>query len=257
MSTECNDIRAELESWYKQASEGYLHVNLQETITELLSTAFGYHILQLGVCRGMPLFGDCSINHRVYCAEQGGEGIDLQARGDELPLDSDSVDVVIVHHSLEFSTNPHQTLREAQRVLTPQGHLLVVGINPVSLLGVATRMRGLSSNSLWYSHQALSERRLSDWLGLLGCEVQSRTHLYGIPPTGKGRLREWLIRADQWLRRRNLPLGGLYVLHAVKQVAAIHRPQRVLRRRERLIGLATPAATPRAGAAAREGDVAA
>jgi SAM-dependent methyltransferase len=257
MSADCSDIRTELESWYTQATGGYLLNSLRQTTAELLSTAFGYHILQLGACRGLPLFDDCTINHRVYCSEQGGDGVDLLARSQELPLDSDSVDVVIAHHCLEFASNPHQVLREIQRVLTPQGHLLVVGINPASLLGVSNQLRGLSSRSMWYSHQAISERRLIDWLGLLGCEVQARSHLYAVPPIGSGRLREWLTRCDSWASERNLPLGGLYVVHAIKQVSALHRPGRIRPRRERLIGLATPAAASCAGAASREGDAAA
>lgn len=257
MSADFNDIQAELETWYTQTAREHLLSGMREAVSEFLSTAFGYHILQLGACRGLPLFNDCVINHRIYCCEQGGEGVDLLARGQELPLDSDSIDVVIAHHCLEFTSTPHQVLREIQRVLTPQGHLVVIGINPASLLGISTQIRGLSSRSLWYSHQPVSERRLVDWLGLLGCEVQARRRLYSVPPVGTGRLRQMLTRCDQWASRRNLPVGGLYIVHAIKQVSALNRPGRVRRRRGRLIGLAAPAAAPRTGVASREGDAAA
>ena len=254
MGTECSDIRGELESWYRRENGRYLLQCARENLGDILDTSFGYHILQLGVTAGHPLFEASPINHRIYAGERPGPDINLLARGDELPLESDSVDLVIVHHGLEFTDNPHQVLREVQRVLTPQGHLLVIGFNPYSLHGLSTLVRGLRKRSLWHAHQPVSENRLSDWLRLLGCEVQSRTRLYAVPPLGRGRLRRWLSRSDAWCNRYNLPLGGLYITHAIKQVSALHRPQRLKPRRARLIGLAAPAAAPRAGSAAREGD---
>lgn len=78
-----------------------------------------------------------------------------------------------------------------------------------------------------------------------------------VTPVGKGRLRRWLTRCDTWGNDYNLPLGGLYIVHAIKQVSALHRPQRLRPRRERLIGIAAAAPAPRTGTAAREGDTAA
>jgi SAM-dependent methyltransferase len=254
MGTECSDIRHQLESWYGQEGGLYLLQSTRDVLSGLLDTSFGYHILQLGVTRGHPLFTSSPINHRIYTTGAAGEGVTLLSRDDELPLESDSIDAVIAHHSLEFAENPHQVLREMQRVLTPQGHLLIIGFNPWSLHGLSARLRGLRRSSLWHAHQPVSENRLGDWLRLLGCEVQSRTRLYAVPPVGSGRLRNWLTRSDTWCNRHNLPVGGLYITHAIKQVSALHRPQRLRPRRPRLIGLAAPAAAPRAGTASREGD---
>jgi SAM-dependent methyltransferase len=247
MSSECIDILAELESWYASENGEYLLENTREALQGLLDTSFGYHILQLGIVRGQPLYDSSPINHRIYAADSGGDGIGLVTRADELPLDSDSVDTVIAHHGLEFAPNPHQVLREIQRVLTPQGQLLIIGFNPYSFMGINTYLRGLSGKSLWHQHNPVSESRLTDWLHLLGCEVRGSTRLYGVPPVGGGRLRQWLSNCDAWSSRHNLPGGGLYIMHAIKQVSALNRPRRQLRlRSERLIGLAVPkpSATP-------------
>lgn len=246
MKADCIDILTELESWYARENGQYLLESTRKAVQESLDTSFGYHILQLGVTGGRPLCHSSPINHRIYVADRPGEGVDLVADADELPLDSDSIDTVIAHHCLEFAPNPHQVLREIQRVLTPQGQLLVVGFNPYSLLGINTYLRGLSRQSLWHQHRPVSENRLTDWLHLLGCEVQDTVRLYGMPPVGSGKLRQWLVRSDAWCQRNNLPVGGLYILHAIKQVSAVHRPRNLLRSRgERLIGLvAKPAAAP-------------
>lgn len=265
---ECIDILTELESWYARESSQYLLQATRHAVQDLLDTSFGYHILQLGVKGEQPLFESSPINHRIYAADRPTEGVAVVAHADELPLDSDSIDTVIAHHCLEFAANPHQVLREIQRVLTPQGQLLVVGFNPYSLLGASSYLRGLSSKSLWHRHQPVSENRLTDWLHLLGCEVQDKIRLYSVPPAGRGKLREWLVHSDAWCQRNNLPIGGLYILHAIKQVSAQHRPRGLLRSRsERLIGLvpkpaATPSPTPVTPApqrrqAFRQGDVAA
>ena len=129
-------------------------------------------------------------------------------------------------------------MREIQRVLTPQGRLLLICFNPWSLKGIAARSSGALRHPLWSSYQPLSQGRLTDWLNLLGCEVQNSMHLYGIPVAGSGRVRRFLERADQFTARHNLPLGGVFILHATKQVAGVHPRRRLsLTRPERLVGL--------------------
>ncbi|SRR6056297_818232 len=259
MQSESSELLSELETWYGGANGRYLLDATRETLQPLLETAFGYHILELGVQVGQPLCLGSRINHHIICSEQARAGPGLIARAQELPLESDSVDVVIAHHCLEFAGNPHQALREIQRVLTPQGQVLVIGFNPFSLHGVASRLRARLGHRLWRGHRPVSERRLTDWLHLLGCEVQEVFRLYGVPPLGSGRLRAGLTRCDAWTARHNLPMSGLYILHATKQVAGMTRTRRLQKSRtERLIGLVpkpAPAPTPTPRALSRKTSV--
>ena len=253
MRHDCIDILTELECWYALDKGQYLLEATRDAVQDLLDTSFGYHILQLGVSGGRPLCLGSPINHRLFCAERPGEGVGLVAEPEELPLESDSVDAIIAHHGLEFAANPHQVLREIQRVLTPQGQLLVVGFNPYSLLGCNTRLRGMMRDPLWSNHRPVSEHRLTDWLHLLGCEVIETRWLYALPPVGRGRVRDMVGRGDRWAAQHNLPFGGIYVLHATKQVAGRNRPrQPLLARSKSLIGLvpkpaAVPTPSPRSG----------
>jgi SAM-dependent methyltransferase len=239
MSAQRSDISTELESWYARENGRYLLHSASERLAGMLDTSFGYHLLQLGPGRGFELLDASPINHRVICAEQSSERVGLLSRLEELPLESDSIDALVAHHSLDFCDNPHQALREMQRVLTPQGHLIIIGFNPYSLLGLTTRLQGMAGNGLWQNHRKLSEHRLSDWLHLLGCEVQECSRLYSLPPVGPGRLRHWLASSDNWCASHNLRSGGLYIMHAIKQVRGLHRPQ-LVSRRPRLIDLAVP-----------------
>ncbi len=245
MSNESHQISRGLESWYGRKNGQYLLTSIRQSLEPTLDVSFGYHILQMAVAPGYELYDRSPINHRVYCADQRAPNVSLVARADELPLESDSVDTIIAHHSLEFGPNPHNVLREMQRILAPQGHLLIVGFNPYSLFGAATRLRGLSRKSLWHQHNPVSKRRLTDWLHLLGCEVQSCSNIYGLPPVGSARVHALLARCDSWSNDHNLPTGGVYVLHAIKQVSAMNKPRLRLRERgERLIGLAVPKPKP-------------
>ena len=253
MEAQFSDISPQLESWYATDNGRYLLLQLEETLAGLLDTSFGYHLLQLSPWGGPLLCAASPINHHVVCSPLALEGVDLVAEWEELPLESDSVDALVAFHCLEFSSNPHQVLREMQRVLTPQGRLVIVGFNPYSLLGLGQRLRGLARSVLWQQHRPLSENRVADWLHLLGCEVESRQRLYSLPPFGSGRVRSVLEQGDRWCARYNLAMGGLYLLHAIKQVGGINRPQ-LSRRRARLIDLAVPkpaavpSPTPLAGA---------
>jgi len=241
MKREMDDIFIELESWYSGGNGPYLLEALQNSLQTSLDTAFGYHILQLGVTRQHPLFDRSPIHHRIYAAQQAGEGIGLVTNSGELPFESDSIDILIAHHCLEFESDPHQALREMQRVLAPQGHLLIIGFNPYSVFGGAVYLKGLLRNSLWRHHKPVSSGRLADWLQLLGCEPQDCAHLYAIPPLGGAKMRGLMSRCDNWLRSHNAPVGGLYVLHAVKQVSGLTRPRRrALLGREPLMGLTVP-----------------
>jgi len=238
MSRQFTDIFTQLESWYATDRGQYVLMQARELLQTRLDTAFGYHILQLSPLRGVDLIAGSRINHRIYGGTFHGDHVGLLCEPDELPLESDSVDVVVAQHSLELADNPHQVLREIQRILTPQGHLLLIGFNPFSFRGLNTRVRGLSRKSVWHGYSPVGHSRLTDWLHLLGCEVRGTSFLYCVPPVGRGRIREWLEHCDCWCGKHNLPLGGLYVVHAVKQVAALNRPRNALRRRrERLIGL--------------------
>ena len=241
MSSESPNISSQLESWYQRKNGGYLLASLRQALQPILDISFGYHILQMGVATGYQLYGQSTINHRIYTAEQPGPGVNLVTHSDELPLESDSIDTLIAHHSLEFGPNPHSVLREMQRVLAPQGHMLIVGFNPYSLLGAGASLGRITGNTLWRAQHPVSRHRLTDWLHLLGCEVQSCSHVYGLPPVGGKKLHALLTQGDAWSTSHNLPTGGLYVLHAIKQVSALNKPRLRLRERgERLIGLAVP-----------------
>ena len=153
--------------------------------------------------------------------------IALHCDFDALPFDSASLDLVVLPHALEFARDPHLALREVERVLVPEGRVVIVGFNPSSLWGIRQRVghwrRRLWSRSgrglfLPSAGEFMRYRRLRDWLRLLSFEVEAGRFGCYRPPLAASR---WLTRFE-WMERageRWWPVfGAVYFVVAVKRV---------------------------------------
>jgi SAM-dependent methyltransferase len=104
---------------------------------------FGYHALQLGLPEidalrenRMPLRFCAADRQLEVGAEKGQRRVAIINRYDELPFATHSIDLVVMPHILEFAPDPHQVLREVERVLVPEGHVVITGFNPASMWGL-------------------------------------------------------------------------------------------------------------------------
>lgn len=162
--------------------------------------------------------------------------VSLHCDFDALPFDSQSLDLVVLPHALELARDPHLALAEVERVLMPEGKVVIVGFNPASLWGLrqhggrlVERFGGRSRDGLFLptAGDFIGYRRLRDWLRLLSFEVEAG-HFGCYRPA---------LRSQQWLARwgwmealgdRWWPVfGAVYMLVAVKRVRGM-----------RLVGLA-------------------
>ncbi|MGA2551679.1 MAG: methyltransferase domain-containing protein [Burkholderiaceae bacterium] len=138
---------------------------------------------------------------------------------EELPFAAQSVDLLVLPHALEFADDPHQVLREVERVLIPEGQVVITGFNPVSLWGLRqTFGRVVDRPFLPRAGQFLGLPRLKDWLKLLGFEVnRGRFGCYRPPFRSEkwmGRLGFMEYSGDRWW-----PIcGAVYMISAVKRV---------------------------------------
>ncbi|MET0004908.1 MAG: class I SAM-dependent methyltransferase [Candidatus Thiodiazotropha sp.] len=143
-------------------------------------------------------------------------GIDLQADSHHLPLASDSVDGVVLPHTLDFTADPHQVLREVERVLIPEGKVLLCGFNPWSQWGLWRLLRLRSATIPWCGH-FFSGKRIQDWFSLLGFELEEVVYLHFRPPVSNSPIMHRLAFMER-LGKRIYPLfGGVYVILAVKR----------------------------------------
>lgn len=138
---------------------------------------------------------------------------------DQMPLETGSVDFLVLHHVLEFSEDPHAVLREASRVLSPQGHLLLIAFNPYSLFGLRKSMQLILRKTIPWAHHSLSRGRVTDWLRLMNCEPLNVAFGFYSFPLQSNRLLKYSQSIDSMLSRFGLAGGGFYVVHASKNVA--------------------------------------
>jgi SAM-dependent methyltransferase len=135
----------------------------------------------------------------------------------QLPLASQSVDLLALPHTLEASGDPHRVLREAERVLRPEGQVVISGFNTLSLWRLRQSIAGREPAAPW-DGRFIGLLRLKDWLGLLGFELNGGRFGCYAPPFRRA---EWLARfrfMEQAGERWWPILGGVYVVRAVKRV---------------------------------------
>ncbi len=221
-----------MHDWLQTPAGRYLLDWERAQLDACVADIFGYHALQLGV---PELDGLCAnrMPHRWVATQAMDAPQDLPVAAavlcdfSALPFPAASLDLVLLPHTLEFSIDPHATLREVERVLVPEGRVVICGFNPTSLWGLAQR-RGHLYRRLCFGRLFLPDGgeflgywRLRDWLRLLGFEVE--TGEFGCYRPG--------VTSERWLRRfewmdragaRWWPiLGAAYFLVAVKRVRGV------------------------------------
>ena len=247
-----------LQDWFQTPPGRYLLAWERAQFDSTVADIFGYHALQLGLpeldalrANRMPhrwlatgmlpglapavLDGTQENPHRLRAS--------LMADFAALPFSEHSLDLVVLPHALELNVDPHAALREVERVLVPEGRVVISGLNPASLWGLRQRRahfyRRFGAGELYLPEAgaAIGYWRMRDWLRLLGFEVEAgRFGCYRPAVSSEKWLQrfEWMDRAgDRWWPI----LGAVYFLVAVKRVRSM-----------RLVGPAWKAVPSRAGA---------
>lgn len=215
-----------LEQWLESGVGSEMLQQQQCLLDETLETLFGYHLMQLSVSRQACLFGQSKVGHRFMLGPLAGNGIAGIIDEEQLPVATESIDVAILHHVLDYSQCPHQLLNEAARTVVPSGYVVVVAMNPFSLLGIWSLFGRLRRRNVW-NNRLLALPRLVDWLTLLGFSLQSVQYgFYHLPlERSCGGNNSWFQRL---LNHFQLPFGGFYLVLAKKEVSTLTpvRPRR-------------------------------
>lgn len=214
---------SEFDFWCQTPLGRQLRAAETAVLSQHLQSVFGYHLLMTGS-------SDCSllqasrISHCVVLhdpnAPEKPAGSVLRGCPEHLPIQNDSLDALVLMHSLEFSKDPHQVLREAERVLIPEGHLIVLGINPRSLWGVSRWLR-LGRREVPWRGKFRSLSCIKDWTSLLGFEWVRCDQGYYRPPLQHQGLLNKLAFMEK-LGTSVWPFwGGFYIVTVRKKVTGL------------------------------------
>ena len=237
----------DLAAWLATPPGQYLLAWEQAQLDRVVADLFGFHALQLGIGELDALRAN-RMPHRWLAAAGAGmpRAVSLHCDTDALPFPERSLDLVVLPHTLELARDPHLTLAEVERVLVPEGRVVILGFNPASLWGLRHRMGrwrqrlgGRAALFLPRPGDFIGYWRLRDWLRLLSFEVEGgRFGGYRPPLRSQGWLARyaWMDRTgDRWWP----VLGAVYMLVAVKRVRGMRLVG--LLPRERVKSQAAPA----------------
>ena len=232
------ETQTQLRHWYGR----YPGIWLQEAeitlLESVLADLFGYHILQIGSYNVRNCLKVSRIPHQMImdiafpnftinsdkCEHNNQSGTYVtdyfNGEPEYIPIATDSLDVLILSHTLEFCDNPHEVLREVDRILIPEGNVIIIGFNPWGLWMPWRMLLGWRKRAPWCG-RFISLARLKDWLQLLGFDITESRRFFFRPPLSRPGLMKRLKFLDKWGSRFWPFLGGAYFLVAKKRVATL------------------------------------
>ena len=206
-------------------------------VEESLDGVFGEQCLQLGMWGERRTFLRFSRTQR--CALVGESPVAQPCVVGEfhrLPVASDSVDAVLLPHTLDYTERPHAVLREVDRVLRRDGRIVILGFKPGGLWGLRRLVPGAGMPP--GADRLISERRLKDWLKLLDMRIDAtQRYFFRWPLPGKPSAfaQKWERRGRSWWPE----LAACYMLSAQKRISTLTPVRPVWSRKPKVVaGLA-------------------
>jgi len=206
-------------NWYDTLAGQQALQQVDSLCEQYMSGIFGYYALEMGALSGHTSIFEHS--RVAFSASLGTnqEKNDILAVPEQLPLETDNIDLVVASHVLEASTDPHQVLREIDRILVPEGQLILIGFNPWSLMRSGTALRK--------KVDLPNMSRVRDWFSLLDFEMLDLQYLGFRPGLQNKKLYQRLSWMESCGKMAWPMFSNLYVIHAKKQVIA-RRPYKTV-----------------------------
>jgi len=211
--------------WLISTHTGNAILELEKNwINQILAKWFGSYLLHIGEVGAGQFWENSRISRHALITSQITKQTDICAAFDELPFASESVDCIILPHVLETADDPLSILKELERILIADGHLIMLGFNPYSASGV-WRRAGAWRTMQGTSPRFYSQRQLQMWLFKLGFEIVGTYRGFCRPPLLN---MKWFEKL-QWMEKLSF-ISGIYGLAVQKRRLIIPTP---LLRRER------------------------
>jgi SAM-dependent methyltransferase len=214
-------FRSQLRQWFDSPLGQSLQALEAHHLRAVLPNLYGTVAAQLGCIGTLDLMDACIAPTRILLDAPGaGGGCTINARAEALPFDAKSIDVLLLPHTLDFCRDPHQVLREASRVLRPEGHVVILGFNPMSLWGLRRLFARRPRLAPWNGN-FFRLARVKDWLDLLEFETTHGMMLYYRPPLRNEGVMHRLHFLDRMGDRWWPMMAAVYLIVAKKRVIGV------------------------------------
>lgn len=216
---------AQIKSWFNTDLGQRLLDAEEAVLQQILPHLFGYHLVQISGVSEERLCASSRVMHRCLLSRVGvveplRTFSQIYAEIETLPLTQNCIDIVVLPHVLEFEEHPHTILREVERVLVPEGYLIIIGFNLLSLWGVWHYLPTRQRTVPWCGH-FLSLLRLKDWLALLGFTLEEQHTFFFLPPVNNRRVLKYSYFLEKIGTYLAWNFGAVYIVVAKKQVAPL------------------------------------
>ena len=209
-----NGERASFSQWCTTPLGRYALDWERDQFDNAVEDVFGFRAMQVGLPE-LDFLRRNRIPHRFSLALEAGAAVAADPL--QLPVASQSLDLVALPHALESHLDPHALLREAERVLRPEGQVVISGFNNASLWGLRRWFARRDAGSPWDA-RFIGLLRLKDWLQLLSFDLNGGRFGCYAPPLANPVWRQRFAFMDRAGPRWWPILGGMYVVRAVKRV---------------------------------------
>lgn len=210
--------------WFQSCLGNLMLEAEQLALDQYLPTIYGYHLVQLGGINRYQ-YQHCIIRDKILVtdqhAKQDFDGSIITSSFLELPFQEESVDLFVMPHVLEFSKTPLKIINEIYNILIPGGKVIILGFNPISLMGLAKTFR-LKNDDFPWSSRFHSVSRIKNWLQNSGLVTLDHKSFCFLPP----------VQNPKWIKRFNFletigsliwPFwGDVYVLLAKKEAIPVN-----------------------------------
>ncbi len=231
-----------LQAWYKTPRGRLLFQQESQLLQAAISNLFGYYLVQLGCTATHEWLHGSRVSNKLVFDDQFEESVVLSWQKefiekqqtsvpihwvktglDFLPLAKETVDVMLLPHTLETVHDPYYLLRQVDTVLVAEGRLVLTGFNPLAC-GIIKSRLGREGRTFKQANLVRSSR-VVEWLEVLGYEIeeiQYSTISCFAGTTFGDSLAGWrlLERIEKLLSRLGLQFGNVYCIVARKKVDA-------------------------------------
>lgn len=224
-----------IQYWYNSPLGHLVLETENDQLHEFLGEGFGYYLLQLGGPTQAKFLTTSPIGHKIYLdLEQTSNYHDSSIVGqfDDLPFLPNTIDIVIAQHILECAKQPKRILSEIYHTLIPEGHVIIIGFNPLSLWSLMHLYKQHSIAS--WPGKFISVSRMRHWLIQLGFTIVKHKTLFFRPPLLNKEIMQKILFMEKIGPRLWPCCGAIYMILAKKTVIAltpIKQKKRLIKRR--------------------------
>jgi len=209
---------------FYSSQKGRLLLRKEKVLLKLaLDKVFGYKLIQIGVPSQVSLLQESRVQYNVLVDKvllPCGDFPYIQAEIDYLPFKKQSIDVVVLPHTLEAVSDPYHLLRQVDKMLAGEGRLIITGFNPYGCNTIKNRIG--KNRTAFGSANLMKMSRIVDWLNLLDYDIETTIFsdldcLLRKPPDRSSVDVERGF-CEKSLARIGIELGDLYCIKAKKRI---------------------------------------